>query len=272
MSNAITDLQATQFILTVRFDQGYRYLDRCGEAIIRLESTLDKGWIPGELAPTGGQLNNFTLGMGAVFNTESLTVNQTEFMSFTHFVDQGCKIFEVLRNTLEIKRLVTPVLRVLYQIGFLEADDAESFLRRLSLNRIDPAFLTEFGGQESALDFALVTYDETNWQETPVKRRRRVAANVLRQERQPTFDERVMRRLPLLPERYHDAIRGLREFRRIHSRIAGIALQFDVENSLEAEFNTRTFDLPAFLQSSHAWCEQVAKLIRNRIQEQCQTA
>jgi hypothetical protein len=53
MSQAVTDLKPTQFSFTVRFVQGYRFLDRCGDAIIRLEETLDEGWIPGELVPTG---------------------------------------------------------------------------------------------------------------------------------------------------------------------------------------------------------------------------
>jgi len=213
MSRATTELQPTRFDFTLRFDQGYRYLDRCGEAIIRLESTLDPGWIPGEVSPTGGQLRNFTLGLGANFNVASMNVNQSEFLSFPHFMDQTCKIFEVLRSTFEVKRVLTPVVRVICQIGFSELADAQSQLRSLRLSRLDPNFLKEFGGKEDALDFTLTTYEDATWEGGTARRRRRIDVKVIQQERLPYFDERIMHRLPLVPKRYHEAIRGIRELR-----------------------------------------------------------
>ena len=43
----------TEFRASVRFVQGYRYLDRCGEALIKLENSLHEGWIPTEPTPKG---------------------------------------------------------------------------------------------------------------------------------------------------------------------------------------------------------------------------
>lgn len=94
MPSPITPFNPTQFFFAVRFDQGYRYLDRCGEAVIRLEDTLDRGWIPGETIPTGGQFHNYSLGLWTQFNSSLLTVVQYEFMSHKHFADQGAKILE----------------------------------------------------------------------------------------------------------------------------------------------------------------------------------
>ena len=79
MSLPITEFDPTQFTLTIRFDQGYRFLDKCGEAVIKLENTLDPGWIPGELKPTGGNLRNYTLGLGTTFDTHSLSVGGCPF-------------------------------------------------------------------------------------------------------------------------------------------------------------------------------------------------
>ncbi len=270
MSSAITELQPTQFSFSVRFDQGYRYLDRCGEAILRLEETLEQGWIPGEITPSGGQLRNYALGLGATFNTASLNVTQTEFMSFEYFEDQTCKIFEVLRGTFEIRRVITPSLRMIYQLGFADVETAEMALRSLRLCRPDDEVVRRLGGNEDAVNFTLTTKEEVPWQEAATMRRRRFEAKVIRQERQPVFDERIMHRLPLVPSRYHEAIGAIRSLRRQHSKIVDVAAQFDFENSLEGEFNSSTLDLPTFLRSSRVWMNEMEGFIRTRRRVTCQ--
>ncbi len=264
MSSAITEFQPTQFSFTVRFVQGYRFLDRCGEAIVRLEDTLDKGWIPGEVVPTGGQLRNFALGMEARFNTESLTMTQTEFLSFEHFLDQSCKTYEILRSTFEIKHILSPVLRVIYQVGFPELDSAEKFVRDLQLGSPNTDLLGAVGGTEAAFTFTLCTHAKVEPQGSPVTRRRRIEVSVIRQERQPRFDERIMRRLALLPARYQGAMGSLRKLRRQHTTIAEIAAQFDMENTLESEFNSGTFNLADFLKDSRQWTEETGSFITSK--------
>src|SRR5712691_1580952 len=81
---------------TLRFVQGYRYLDRCGECMVRLENNLAEGWIPHESTRTSGTLRNDTLGMIAQFNSDALSVQQMEFMSFEHFRAQVCRMYETL--------------------------------------------------------------------------------------------------------------------------------------------------------------------------------
>ena len=268
MSNAIADLQPTQFVFTVRFDQGYRFLDRCGNALIRLENILDAGWIQGEIAPTGGQLRNFTLGMGAKFNSESLTVAQSEFLSFEHFLDQTCKIYDILRSTFEIKQIHAPVLRVIYQIGFSEADSAEELLRRLKLCRPEPDLLATLDGDEAAFNFTLCMQKDVAWQGIQTKQRKRIDVKVVRQERQPYFDERLMQRAALLSPRNRDAMRSLRELRRQHSMIAETAAQFEVENLLESDFNSGTFDLAEFMTRSRETVESIREFLQSKLQRE----
>jgi len=270
MSSAITELQPTQFSFAVRFDQGYRYLDRCGEAIVRLEETLDEGWIPGDINPSGGQLRNYTLGLAATFGTASLSVNQTEFMSFEHFQDQTCKVFEVLRVAFDIRRVVTPALRVVYQLGFPDVEIAHTALRSLQLCRPDRELVKQLSGNEEAMDLTLTTREEITWQGAATSRRRRIEAKVVRQERQPVFDDRIMQRLQLLPSRYHETIRAIRALRRQHSMIVDVAAQFDFENSLEGEFSSSTLDVATFLRGSRAWSQEMEDFIRTRIKVACQ--
>ncbi len=261
MSEAITRLQPTLFSFTIRFVQGYHFLDKCGEALVRLENTLDEGWIPGKIAPTGGQLHNYSLGMGATFDSALMTVSQTEFLSFEHFHDQTCKTFDVLRSTFDIRRILAPVLRIIYQVGFAQESSAEDFLRNLQLCRPSKDVTDVLGGSERALTFTLCTEEEIDWQDIPVKRRRRLNAGVIRQERQPRFDERLMLRAQLLPERQQGALSNLRKLRAQHSEIVDTAVHFDMENSFEGEFNSGTFDLPLFLKESRTWTEGMEKFI-----------
>lgn len=67
---------------SIRFIQGYRYLDRCGEALVKLENTLADGWIPSETSPKAGVLKNDQLSMTASFSSESMTIQQAESISF----------------------------------------------------------------------------------------------------------------------------------------------------------------------------------------------
>lgn len=266
MSSPITRLEPAQFAFTVRFDRGYRFLDLCGEAIIRLEDTLDPGWIPGETLPTGGTLHNLTLGLATRFDSLSLNVTQTEFMSFEHFLDQTCKIYEVVRCTFEIDRVLTPVFRAIYQQGFPDVDAAGQFLQVLGLCLPDATLVKELGGTQSALDFAICTNADESWQKSPTRVRNRFDARVIRQERQPFFDERIMLRLPLVSQRYHEAVAEMRKLRRQHSKISEIAVQFDIEKSLESEFNSKILDLPGFLTMSYQWAQGLTSFILRREQ------
>jgi hypothetical protein len=271
MSRPTTEFDPTQFHFTVRFDQGYRYLDRCGEAVIKLENTLDPGWVPGEFTPASGNLRNYTLGLAAFFNTTSLSVVQAEFLSFEHFLDQTCKIYDVVRGTFEIKRILTPVLRVVAQVGFSDEAGAEEYLLGLRLCSLDAALVRELGGAEAAVNLTVCTELTEDWQGSPAKTRRRMEVKVVKQERQPLFDERLMLRLPLVSSRYHEAIAEHRRLRRQHPAIVDVAIQFDLENSIESELNGAMFDVAGFLRISHDWTESARAFMKRRIQNPCQS-
>ena len=68
-------------IFEARYERGYRYLDRCGEAMLILEELLaaqtGKIWLPGEMQPQGAHLKCPELDMTVVFDTAKLGVEQT---------------------------------------------------------------------------------------------------------------------------------------------------------------------------------------------------
>ncbi len=253
-----TSLEIHRIASSLRFVQGYRFLDRCGEAIIKLEEVLDKGWIPNETSPKGGVLVNHVLGMTVRFDSGSVKLVQTEFCDFNYFQDQACKIFDVLRQTFEIKRINAPSLQVIRQRGFEQVAAAEEYIGEMRLCHPNAEVLVVLGGHNSAFSFTLCSEEETTWQEVSVLRRRRLDVQTVLQEQQPAFDDRLMQRARLLPERQRDAMQALASLRRRHPTISPVAAQFDAENAFETEFDTETFDLPDFLAESWTWHEKLA--------------
>jgi hypothetical protein len=244
---------------TVRFIKGYRYLDHCGEALIKLENILAEGWIPLESSPKGGNLKNDKLGMSVLFNADSLTVQQTEFISYEHYRDQTCKIYDTLWQTFEIERINVPVVKIVLQKGFNEGQTDEAARYMMDLNLVNPneKIVALLGGQKNALDSTLVTVHELIYNNQPVQCRRRMEISVVRQEKQPPFDMRLLQRARLLPERQRQAMTALLQLKRQHPDIAPVAAQVDLENSLEAEFDAEGFDMPAFLEQSWNWAEKI---------------
>jgi len=248
---------------TIRFVQGYRYLDRCGDALIRLEKATDEGWIPGEISPQKGNLHNYRLGMRAQFDCECMTVLQTEYISFEHFQDQSCRIYEVLWKTFDIERIITPTLQVILQTGFDELADANKHALGFNLCKPDKALLGLLGGQKSAIGYTLCTEQDTVRDTTAVVERRRLDFQVIRQERQPDFDERIMRRLALLPVGQQKALGHLMSLRRRYPRVSPLAVQFDLENSCEGELLARAFGYSGFLKHSWEWASGVQRALQD---------
>lgn len=244
---------------STRFVQGYRFLDRCGEALVSLEDTLDKEWLTGEATPKGGGMKNEVTGMVTGFNSESMSVTQSEYFDAALFIDQACKIYAVLRDKFEIGRINAPSMRLQLQRGFedTDPDEASRVLNGMGLCSVPGNVLTLVGGEKSSLDFTLVTTSEAEWQEQRVRRRRRMVTSVLRQERLPTFDERLIRRARLLPQKQAEAISAILNARKRMPEVFPVAIQFDLETSFEEEFAARSFDLAEFLRAGWTWAEHV---------------
>lgn len=237
---------AKTFSATIRFIQGYRYLDRCGEAVIQLERVLESGWIPGELTPASGNLKNDQIGMVAQFNSEAMTVRQEDVISFDLFRDQCCKIYDVLRSTFEIETVNAPTLRIIFQLGFEDPIEADDFIRGLGLCEPRPELVSQMGGAPSALSFTFCTEQSREWHNLSVLHRCRLNATAISQIKQPPFDERLVKRIRLLPQKQQEAMQALMRLRRQTPQIKPAAAQFDYENSFETELRASMFDLSGF--------------------------
>ncbi len=255
----------TELRLSIRFIRGYRYLDRCGEALIKLEDVLDSKWIPGEISPKGGVIRNDVLGMETTFHSEGLNVTQSGLISFEHFRDQACKIVDVLRSTFSVDKYLSPGVGLTYQQGFEENDIeiAEKTLIALGLLTISPALIREVGGSTTSMNFAILTKVADNWNGLGIEHNRRIAGQVVRQVRQDPIDTRLVSRVKLLPQKQRDAMEALRSLRKMHPTIKPVAVQLDLENRLEGELPYNELVVHDFLTESESWARSVVGRIPN---------
>ncbi|NLW87291.1 MAG: hypothetical protein GXY38_10505 [Planctomycetes bacterium] len=99
-----------QRIFEARYEKGYRFLDRCGDALIMLEESLSKltdhVWFPEEMAPTGARLICPDLEITLVFNARQLVVDQTPIPNIeAEFSDIAGTAFGLIRGRFDITKL-----------------------------------------------------------------------------------------------------------------------------------------------------------------------
>jgi hypothetical protein len=255
-----------KFRATIRFVQGYRYLDRCGEAIVRLEKVLDKHWIPAEPRPTGGAMRNAKLGMLATFSADNLQVQQEEFISYEHFRDQTCKVYETLMNVFEIDTVLTPAAAVTLQIPYETIEQAQDAVRALAVAQFDPNLVARMGGIEASTSHVLCTEETVSLARDRVTRRRRIDVHPVRQIARPDFDSRVVQRLGLLSIRQQEALQAIIDFRRKHPASPQDLVQIEVESASEREIRVRVLDLAKLLDDTLGWANGLKEWFARRLE------
>lgn len=144
-----------------KYEQGYRYLDHCGEFMARAESEF--GFIAGDAQPTGAKMDQPDYGMHLELDVNGLTIRQ-ESPSDAGSAFLGC--------TMDISKLASDLVRPgrIYYSGFaakhamLFATEAEVFAASL---RFGAPYYQELGDalgmtpsmQELTYDFTSGSYD-----------------------------------------------------------------------------------------------------------------
>lgn len=88
-----------QNIFEARYEHGYRYLDRCGDAMVILEEALpaitnNSVWMPEEMRPTGARIKCPDIDVTIVFDTSRLCVDQNP-------ADTECPFKEISKYTFD---------------------------------------------------------------------------------------------------------------------------------------------------------------------------
>lgn len=252
-----------EFALTIRYPRGYRYLDRCGQVMLQLETTLQEGWLVAETTPKSGNLRHDSLGMGLAINTTTFACRQNEFISRDAFFDQSLKAFQVVTEILEIDAVLSPSLRVTLEKGYPADDEvrAEQDLIRYGLFTSHPRVTDFLGGPITSIGIVETAEVHGEFWGVVGTRRRRLEARVIRQVHHLPYDERLLARAKLLPARQREALAALMTLRTKMPPVSPIAIQVYLESTCEGEFPRHDFDLPEFMLGETDWAESFPRLL-----------
>jgi hypothetical protein len=156
-------LKILRVIFEARYDEGYRYLDRCGETLVRIRKH-DPSWVIGAIDPQRGVITSLdrklTLNMG---NESMLVATTDEFDS----IAMGEKIEELGREADTLYKIIVASLnvpnttRVGLRCQFLaQADtleEANQFISRALVSplRDDLLGYTKFDVRNASMSYVL---------------------------------------------------------------------------------------------------------------------
>jgi len=130
----------TQNIFEARYERGYRYLDRCGDAMVILEEALPeisngRVWMPEQMVPVGARIKCPELDIIVAFDTYRLCVDQNPVDTECDFVGISEYTHNTIVSKFEIKTINRLGHRQIYAIGTDSIEEAESLtLKKIPIN------------------------------------------------------------------------------------------------------------------------------------------
>jgi hypothetical protein len=130
---------ALQVIFEVRYERGYRYLDRCGDVMVILESILNAEtkeiWLPAEMKPTGAKMKCPGLDVSIAFDTNRLAIEQNPIGVPFDFPLVANIVLATIRSKFDINELIRYGYRFITMLGTDSIEDAKELsLRKAPTN------------------------------------------------------------------------------------------------------------------------------------------
>ena len=131
------NLKVIQRVFEARYERGYRYLDRCGDAMVILEEALPdvsdgNVWMTEEMQPKGARMKCPELDLTLVFDAHRLCLDQNP-------VDVNCRFEEISAyalNTIISKFDIQEFTRLgTRQVSIIPSDSIDQ-AEALSVNRM----------------------------------------------------------------------------------------------------------------------------------------
>lgn len=126
-----------QRIIEVRFEQGYRYLDRCGDALVILEDLLgddtQRIWLTDEATPAGARLSCPDLNMRIVFSSHRMVVDQFSPSEFEcEFNQIAATTLATITGRFDLRKMKRYGNRVIKIVPADSIEDAEKMSVQIS--------------------------------------------------------------------------------------------------------------------------------------------
>ena len=98
------DLCIKRVAFEIKYEKGYRFIDRIGEALIEIEERLPR-WIPQEISPTRGLIDKPGSKMNATFDAYRIAITQEDLSNQKEIAIDGEKLIKILLEKFQIQKL-----------------------------------------------------------------------------------------------------------------------------------------------------------------------
>lgn len=131
-------LKLTKQVFEIRYEHGYRYLDRCGEAMLVFEDVLPdvtgRVWMPEEIVPSGAKLKCPELDVVMVFDSTRLIVDHDPADVDFDFPDLCATAYSVISARFDL----STVVRMGCRRFFMAPADSAELAAKLSIQLAPP--------------------------------------------------------------------------------------------------------------------------------------
>ncbi len=135
-----SEAKKRQDVLEIRYNQGYRYLDRCGDAMVILENALPSVsagslWMPEDMSPQGARMKCPDLDLVLVFDAGRLCLDQNPAGTPCEMQDIAKYVFDTVASKFGIQKVNRFGRRQMFIIATDSIDDATNLsIKKLPLN------------------------------------------------------------------------------------------------------------------------------------------
>lgn len=217
-----------QRIFEARYEQGYRYLDRCGEALLILESLLetDTGhtWFPTEMSPSGARLQCPDLDIAIVFDARHLVVDQNPVGDVAcDFIEIATSILSTITGRFDLRKMQRFGFRRMKLLAADSIEDSESLSVRFFAGRGLKLRLPD-GFEPRAFELVSVfeSPDRSKGMRLQLQPYAKLGTDL-------KVDERLRQPPHFLPQRQHEALKEQLKRRKLRQfdPVAGLNIDID---------------------------------------------
>ncbi len=122
-------LKLIQNVFEARYERGYRYLDRCGDAMVILEEALpaitnNKVWMPEQMQPDGARMKCPDIDVTVSFDTYRMHVDHNPADVECPFTAISKYVFDTVVSKFDIRKIIRFGNRQFYLVPTDSVDDA----------------------------------------------------------------------------------------------------------------------------------------------------
>lgn len=236
----MSKVKLIQQVFEIRYERGYRYLDRAGEVMLILEELLydqtGKLWLQDEVNPTAARLKCPELDLRVTFNSAQLIVDQQPAREDFSLIDLSEMIYSVLVGRFDLRTVVRMGCRRWFVAPADSVEEGEAMSVRIAA----PAMLPDLNTNE----FKPKAFEQSCTFESTDGTGVRVGLKPWERPEAPEqIDERLRAPARLLPTGQKAALLDQLRRRKIRDTepVAGLLIDVDIFSVRPAKPNLKSF-------------------------------